>query len=96
MDNKTIMTANTAFTIAKNNIPALPHFISNYLQDEISKASKAGKFMCNISIPRLPDYDITLYTRILNTLELLGYEIRSSSIDEWNNSYEFTVSWRKF
>lgn len=96
MDNKTIMTANTAFTVTKNNIPTLPQYISNYLQAEISKTARAGKFICTINITHLLNGDDTLYTRILNTLELLGYEVRSSSMDVWNNSYEFTVSWRKF
>ena len=96
MENKTIMTANTAFTVTKNNIPALPQYISNFLQAEISKASRAGKFMCNVNITHLLNGDDTLYLRILNTLELLGYEVRSSNMNDWNNSYEFTVSWRRF
>ena len=102
MDNKTTMMANTTYTINKrsaitsSNIPALPQYINNYLQTEISKAVRAGKCICDINITHLLNGDDTLYNRILDTLELLGYEVRSSSVNLWNNSYEFTISWRKF
>ena len=102
MDNKTIMMANTTCTINKrsavtsSNIPTLPRYISNYLRAEISKAVRAGKCICDINITHLLNGDDALYNRILDTLELLGYEVRSSSVNLWNNSYEFTISWRKF
>lgn len=95
MDTNTIMSANTAFTVTKNNIPKLPSYINNYIQAEISKAARAGKFLCDINLTNYIN-DNTLFTRILNTLELLGYEVRTSSMNAWNNTYEFTVSWRKF
>lgn len=95
MDNTTIMTANTAFTVTKNNIPKLPSYVSNYIQAEISKAARAGKFLCDIDLTSYIGDDV-LFTRILNTLELLGYEVRTSSMNTWNNTYEFTVMWRKF
>lgn len=95
MDNNTIMTANTAFTVTKNNIPKLPSYVSNYIQAEISKAARAGKFLCDIDLTSYINDDV-LFTRILNTLELLGYEVRTSSMNTWNNTYEFTVMWRKF
>ena len=102
MDNKITMTTNTARTITKrsavtsSNIPTLPRYISNYLRAEISKASRAGKCICDINITHLLNGDDALYNHILDMLELLGYEVRSSSVNLWNNSYEFTIMWRTF
>lgn len=102
MDNKIYMTTNTARTINKrsavisSNIPVLPQYIRNYLRAEISKASRTGKCICDINITHLLNGDDALYNYILDMLELLGYEVRSSSVNLWNNSYEFTIMWRNF
>ena len=94
MDNKITMTTNTARTINKRS--AVPQYIRNYLRAEISKASRAGKCICDINITHLLNGDDALYNHILDMLELLGYEVRSSSVNLWNNSYEFTIMWRNF
>lgn len=94
MSNKT--TINKRSVVISSNIPTLPHYISKYLRAEISKASRAGNCICDINITHLLNGDDALYNRILDMLELLGYEVRSSSVNLRNNSYEFTIMWRTF